>query len=207
MADSAFKRSQLAGVDLGHVAPINALVAALEQESGVWLPRLAPIYGGMNAGMLIIAESPGPMTDPSNPLRPGSGFLCLENDDPTAARRACLLDEAGIDPSRVTSWNAYPWPTPRGKIDLNAGVEPLRRLLDLLQPRPRVIMLSGKVAQGFWNKNFKRKHPEIAARFAPDRVLETWHTANLTFTKDRDERFEDLRRAFQSAARLLDSEG
>jgi RNA polymerase sigma-70 factor (sigma-E family) len=78
----------------------------------------------------------------------GSGFLSPENDDFTARRFAALLDAACIPVSKILAWNAYPWyindkPAP---AELEAGVEPLRRLLGIL-PRLRVVMLHGGSAQ------------------------------------------------------------
>ena len=196
MGDPAFKRSQEEGRRLPHVAPINALVDALHEETGRWLPHVAPIYGGIEAEMLMIARDPGPMTNPSGG---GSGFLCLENDDASAELRAWLLDEVGLPASRVTAWNAYPWYINRKPKapELDAGVEPLRRLLSLL-PRVSVVMLNGGEAKVVWRK-FRAKHPTIGARFE---VLPTYHTSKQAFigtTKVRAERLADLRAKHEQA--------
>lgn len=105
------------------------------------MPYIAPLYGGVEAEMLSILRDPGPMT---NAALDGSGFLCLEDDDPAAELFATLLAEAGIAPSRMTPWNAYPWYINRkpNTAELTAGHDPLRRLLGLL-PRLRVVMLNG----------------------------------------------------------------
>src|SRR6266540_143620 len=60
--------------------------------------RVAPIYGGVEAEMLSVLRDPGPMT---NAALDGSGFSCLENDDPAAELFATLLAAAGIAPSRM----------------------------------------------------------------------------------------------------------
>jgi hypothetical protein len=63
-------------------------VDELRSEGRGWAPYVAPIYGGVNARLLSVLRDPGPMTDPT---ARGSGFLCLENDDPAAERFATLL--------------------------------------------------------------------------------------------------------------------
>ncbi|MFV8243426.1 hypothetical protein [Mycolicibacterium peregrinum] len=39
----------------------------------------------------------------------GLGFLCIENDDPTAQRQLELFELHAISPRSVLPWNAYPW--------------------------------------------------------------------------------------------------
>src|ERR1700751_2936908 len=95
MREPAFRRSQEEGIWSPHVAPINALVDQLRAEGRGWVPYVAPIYGGIEARMLSILRDPGPMT---NAADGGSGFLCLENDDPAAELFATLLAAAGITP-------------------------------------------------------------------------------------------------------------
>jgi hypothetical protein len=150
MREESFRRSQEEGLRLAHIAPLNALVDDLRTEGRGWVPYLAPMYGGVEAEMLAILRDPGPMTDSSER---GSGFLCLENDDPAAELYASLLDEAGIAPSRMVAWNAYPWYINRKptSAELAIGVGPLKRLLDRL-PRLRVVLLHGGDAQAMWLK-------------------------------------------------------
>jgi hypothetical protein len=72
----------------------------------------------------------------------GSGFLCVENDDPTAERQLQMFTNVGITAADITSWNAYPWyidAAPR-PAQLDAGIAPLLALLDLM-PAVRVVFL------------------------------------------------------------------
>lgn len=209
MADPAFRRSQVEGLRLPHVAPINRLIDDLHEERGIWLPYVAPVYGGTRARMLMVAESPGPMTNP-NGRRPGSGFLSLENDDPTAELMAWLLDEAQIPVDVTTAWNAYPWyinRTPSGS-DLNEGVEPLRRLLELL-PELTVVLLRGSKAKTLWNEKFSRTFPQMAGTY---HVIATFHTGKQAFIGPRSlgtpeeiraARMAHLRASVAGAARIL----
>jgi hypothetical protein len=133
----------------------------------------------------------------------GSGFLCLENDDATAERFAALLDEAGLLVSETLAWNAYPWYVngqPRA-AELEAGVEPLRRLIGLL-PRLRVVMLHGRSAQDGW-KRLARCYPAPASQFE---VVPTYHTSSQAFIgppEVRAARMTALRQAFAHTTQIL----
>jgi hypothetical protein len=201
MSDPQFRQGQLDGLRLPHIAPVNALVDELTDRSGRgWVPYLAPAYGGVDARVLCVLRDPGPKT---NDELGGSGFLSPENDDPTARRFAALLDAAGIPVSEMLAWNAYPWyinhkPSP---AELEAGVEPLRRLLGIL-PRLRVVMLHGGTAQDGW-KRLARRHSVLAAGFE---AIPTYHTSNQAFigtSEVRAQRMADLASAFARAARTL----
>jgi hypothetical protein len=201
MSDPQFRQRQLDGVRLPHIAPVNALVDELTDSGRQgWVPYLAPAYGGVAARVLCVLRDPGPKT---NDELGGSGFLSPENDDPTARRFADLLDAAGIPVSEILAWNAYPWyinTTPTA-TELEAGVEPLRRLLGIL-PRLRVVMLHGGSAQDGWRR-LARQHPDLAAGFE---VIPTYHTSNQAFigtSEVWEQRMADLAGAFARAARVL----
>lgn len=89
MRDPRFREAQTGGIRLPHVAPINDLVDDLRTEGRGWVPYVAPMYGGVDAEMLSVFRDPGPMTNDLSGR--GSGFLCLENDDPAAEWFATLL--------------------------------------------------------------------------------------------------------------------
>ena len=91
--------------------------------------------------------------------------MCPENDDGAAERYATMLDEAGIAVSDILGWNAYPWYINRAPraTELEAGVEPLRRLCSLL-PELRVVMLHGGSARDGWAR-LARRHPRVVAPF------------------------------------------
>jgi hypothetical protein len=85
--------------------------------------------------------------------------------------------------------------------ELEAGVEPLRRLLSLL-PRLRVVMLHGTSAQDSW-KRLARRHPDLVSRLE---VVPTFSTANRTFIgapEVREARMAALSEAFARTARIL----
>ena len=201
MRDPDFRRSQVEGLWLPHIAPVNRLVDELRGWGRGWVPYVAPLYGGVDASMLSVLRDPGAAT---HDAAGGSGFLCLENDDPTAERFATFLAGAGISPAQMVPWNAYPWyinRQPRA-AELEAGIEPLRRLIALL-PRLRVVMLNGRDAQAAWRR-FARSHPDVAGGL---HVIPTYHTSRQAlWTPDpavREARLRRLREAFAEAGRTV----
>ncbi len=201
MRDPQFRQQQVDGLRAPHVAPVNALVDELIDPSGRgWVPYVAPVYGGVDARVLNVHRDPGPKT---NAQQGGSGFLCPENDDASAERFATLLDSAGIPVGETLSWNAYPWYVNRlpRAAELEAGVEPLRRLLDLL-PWLRVVMLHGGSARDGWRR-LARRHPDLVGRFE---IVPTYRTSNQAFigpSEVRAARMAALREAFARTARIL----
>ena len=196
MRDPQFRQQQVDGLQSSRVAPINALVDELRDDpSGRgWVPYVSPDYGGVNARVLNIFRDPGPRTLPQHD---GSGFLCVENDDPSAERFATLLDGAGITVGETLSWNTYPWyiyDRKPGAAELEAGVKPLRRLPGPL-PRLRVVMLHGGSAQDGW-KRLARQHPDSVSRLE---VVPTFSTGNRAFIgapEVREARMAALSEAF-----------
>ena len=200
MRDPQFRQEQVDGVRAPHVAPINTLVDELSDLGRGYVPYVAPVYGGVNARVLNLFRDPGPKT---RTLHGGSGFLCPENDDASAERFATLLDDAGIAVSETQSWNAYPWyinRSPRA-AELEAGVEPLRRLLDLVRKR-RVVMLHGGSAQDGWRR-LTRRYRDVVSGVE---VVCTYHTSNQAFigpSEVRAARMAALTAAFARTARIL----
>lgn len=160
MRHDDFRRSQELHTYARHVRPINELVDALRGREGRgWVPYVAPMHGGVNSRLLFVLRDPGPATRAGT----GSGFLCIENDDPSAERQARAFEAAGIDPGEALPWNIYPWyinqkPTATQR---KAGAEVLVELIALL-PRLEVVLLQGHDAQTGWKK-LEGAHPSLVA--------------------------------------------
>jgi hypothetical protein len=205
MRDEAFRLEQQRDRYASHVKPVNEFVDALRDQDGRgWLPYVAPCHGGVDARVLSILRDPGPMTQDGV----GSGFLCIENDDPTAERQCRAFADVGVGLGDITPWNAYPWyinrkPTSRER---EAGIEPLRRLLALL-PRLRVVFLQGGDAQTVW-RAFARRHSVLAQDLRFE-VVESYHPGlQALWTNDpaeRETRVAVRARAYQRVGELLRS--
>lgn len=182
MSDPAYRQAQYADRYAGRVAPINRLIDELVEESGEWMPYVAPVYGGTEARLLTLFRDPGPKTK----VDKGSGMLSLENDDQSAERFLSFFEEAGMLVDDLMTWNTYPWYINRkpSAAEIDRGLEPLERVIALL-PELTVVMAHGGDAQTAWRR-FERKNPAVAEKFL---VIPTYHTSKQAlFTPDPDVR-------------------
>ena len=185
MRDKAFRDDQWARRYTGRVERINRFIDELgTKDDAGHPPYIPPVCGGVDALALSISRDPGPKAGGTK----GSGFLSIENDDPSAERMGQFLDEAGIDYAEVVPWNAYPWyinsdPT---TDQLRTGAEPLRDLIGLM-PRLRVVLVHGLAAGKGW-KLFLRENLGLIERRGIV-WLSTYHTSRQALqTPDRVER-------------------
>lgn len=203
MANRAFREDQHAHSRDPHIAPINVMVGALRGHDGRgWMPEVAPLHGGIDAQVLSILRDPGPGTQADS----GSGFLCVENDDPTAQTQCELFEEYGIPLRTVLPWNAYPWyinSKPKA-AQLERGAEVLEQLIALV-PTLKVVLLQGNDAEDAWKRLMKRPtfhlndgirvvksiHPGRQALWTPD---ETVREAREKLQRDA---FEQVAHALQ----------
>lgn len=200
MADSAFREQQARDTYAEHVEPINRLVDTLRDADGRgWMPYVAPWHGGIEARVLSILRDPGPKTRTDG----GSGFLCVENDDPTAERMAEMLTVAGIAARDVTPWNAYPWYINRAPkvAELIAGLAPLKRVIELM-PDLEVVLLQGTDAQAGWRR-FAKAFQYLVVELNPT-VIETYHPSRQALWHPdaavRDARTIDRAEAYRRVA-------
>lgn len=145
-----------------HIAPINNFVVGLrDPDADRWVPEVAPMHAGVDAVVLSVLRDPGPKTQAGS----GSGFLCIENDDPTAERQCELFAEHGISPRLVLPWNAYPWYINRAPnaAEREAGAEVLVDLIQLL-PELRVVLLQGNDAADVWRRVMRRQPNLLSER-------------------------------------------
>jgi hypothetical protein len=175
MSDPAYRQEQLKDLYAAHVKPINKLVDELRVDAGRWMPHVAPMHGGTRARLLLLASDPGPGPDVE---RPQDDLLGVEDDDARAARLGALLKTAAIEVADTLVWCAFPWYTrhPPTTADITEGVEPLRRLVCLLE-RLEVVVLLGPAAERSW-RNLASTHPY----YVPEvRVLMTRDTDDAAF--------------------------
>jgi len=197
MADDAFRSTQWDQRFAPHVAPINELVDRLRDHA--WAPYVAPIHGGVDARVLTLLRDPGPATQDAL----GSGFLSIENDDPTAARLNELLKSVSLGASDTVLWNAYPWYINRAPkaAELEEGVAPILDLIALM-PKLKVVLLQGGSARDSWRWVTRRAPKLVGERGLT--VIDTYHPGRQAlWHKDpavRAERLAHQVAAFQQAA-------
>ena len=166
------------------------------KEPDVLVPFFDPADAGVEAKLLVLLEAPGPMTN-NRGDRPGSGFISVDNNDPTAENLWNLRREFGLD-SDVLLWNIVPWYLGPTSVHPNAeqiaqGSLELRRLIALL-PELTTVLTCGVPATKGWQRH-------IAPHADQDlTVIETWHPSPLAMAAPGKR--EGLRKAFERAARL-----
>ena len=200
MADADFRASQWDQRYAPHIAPINEYIDSIREPK--WLPYVAPMHGGIDARILTLLRDPGPRTQDVV----GSGFLSIENDDPTAEQQGDLLAAVGLTARDVLPWNAYPWYINRvpKAVELELGIDPILELIRLAT-NLEVVLLQGGSARDSWRRLQKR-----APRLVRDRgltVIETYHPGRQAlWHKDpavRAERVAHQKDAFQQIAETL----
>lgn len=100
--------------------------------------------------MLFLMEKPGPMTEPKQSGKSGSGFISRDNNDQTAAAVFTFMNAAGIPRQQTVLWNAIPWWNGEIKVlgqEWKDGLARLDRLLDLLPELSTVILVGKKAAR------------------------------------------------------------
>ena len=157
MRVKAYRDDQWAHRYTGRVAAINQFIDKLGgKRARPSFPYIPPICGGIEALALSVSRDQGPIAGGIN----GSGFLSIENDDPSAERMG-RFREAGIDYGRVSRG----MPT-RGSSTATrqrrAGRGRRASLRDLigLIPRLRVVILHGTAAAKGW-KLFLQEHHQL----------------------------------------------
>lgn len=203
MADVEFRREQFEHRFDPHIAPINEFVATLRNpDDGRWVPEVAPMHGGIDAVLLFVLRDPGPKTQEGV----GSGFLCIENDDPTAERQCELFEQFGISPRCALPWNSYPWYINRAPraAEREEGAEVLSDLIDML-PDLRVVLLQGNEAADVWRRVIRRRPTlviergfDVIASIHPGRQA-LWAADPL----EREARKAKQQSAFERLAELL----
>jgi hypothetical protein len=146
-------------------------------------------------------RDPGPATQQGV----GSGFLCIENDDPTAEQQCIAFAEVGVTAADITPWNSYPWYINRKPFAAErlAGVAPLAELLALL-PKLAVVLLQGGDAADTWRR-LQRTRPDALPGQHVE-VIETYHPGRQALWSpdpaERERRRHHRRAAYKQAAAL-----
>ena len=86
MRDPAVRERRRAMLDAKHVAPLVKYASKLASMGRGDVPMPDPFCGGINAQVLFLYEKAGPKAD-------ASGFLSLNNDDPTAEATTGFLKQ------------------------------------------------------------------------------------------------------------------
>ncbi|NDZ92857.1 hypothetical protein G3I13_19760 [Streptomyces sp. SID6673] len=130
-----------------HVEQVNSLVERIERrENARFMPRVDPLFGGVEAEVLILLKSPQADADEA---RGQFRLLSLDNNDSGAELLFDTLRDVNLDRRRCVAWNICAFPI-KGRnpteAELSRGREDLADLLGLL-PRLKCVVALGVYAQ------------------------------------------------------------
>lgn len=137
----------------------------------------------------------------------GSGFVSLENDDPSADRLYGFVTAAGIDPREVVPWNVYPWAIDSSPSagNIAEGVGPLREVIELLREIKAVVLMGGEAKQARAAVERIMQEGPAEERFT---VFSTYSPARRALQHPdpevRREREQHIRATFREVAGLLE---
>ena len=160
------------------------------KQPDIYVPDFDPAEGGIGARALLLLETPGPGTIPSEG---GSGFISVDNNDMSAKHVWQIRDEVGLHEG-VIAWNIVPWVLGRGDgkptpADLAQGAMETRRLMQTL-PDLAVVAVCGTAAQRGWDKHVQ----PYLDKDGPV-VIPTWLPSQLAFNQPgKKEQFTEVLR-------------
>ncbi|WIB65760.1 uracil-DNA glycosylase [Curtobacterium sp. MCBD17_040] len=197
--DPAVVAARMAMLNQPHVAPLEAWARDVEhrrrpRQEDIVIPHFDPAEAGTSARVLLLLEAPGPKTVPK---WGGSGFISVDNNDPTAENVWRTRATVGLH-NGFLAWNIIPWVLGRASVkptpaELAQGAVELRGLLRLL-PDLRVIILGGQKAQAGWDTHLDL---HLGDQY---RILRTVHPAGQSFAQAgaREKFAATLQRAAQA---------
>lgn len=138
-----------------------------EQGLGCEVPGFDPENGGEQARYLFLLEAPGPTAVQT-------GYVSLNNPDPTARNFQRQLRVAGIGKEEIAVWNVVPWylgDERRRKIrganstDIRAGRKYLKSLVTAMPGLQSIVLVGGAA----------RKAHVFLSRVTTARILSCHH--------------------------------
>ena len=165
-------------LDMPHLRPLVEVIHLIQRELGSHyiIPMPDPLDGGCDARVLILLEAPGPRAIET-------GFISLDNPDPTANNLRELLEEGGVARSDVLMWNSVPWfiVNDKGKNvapkrDEHVRARPYLSFVLHQLPHLRAVLLMGNHAQHAWDtfawprpvETYRTKHPSQRGMARPE---------------------------------------
>ncbi len=125
---------------------LNAIIAESEAMRGVAMPRIGTGHSEYLGGIFSLLQDGGIVHTPRSGALT-SGFVDVDNDDPTANWTKALLLRLGIPKAAVTPWNAF------GAYGEQPGVQAIRDNVPLCQALLDKASPIALIAQGRWAQN------------------------------------------------------
>lgn len=164
----------------GVVGPLNKWVDEVRVATRESVPYFDPRAATQGADVLVLLQ------DPSGEAQLGSGFISRDNNDPTAHNTTLAAEAGGLPYSRSLHWNVVPWwvanpafPQRTLAAEARRAASLLAELMELLESRPKVVLLLGKQAQAAWSQLLLTASPELKSLL----VITAPHPSPLAYNK------------------------
>jgi hypothetical protein len=203
MAQLEFRQEQIEGVHDPRVATVNDYCDLLATRANLQVPYIPPHYDTRDASIVVMSSNPGPKAGGDN----GSGFLSIENDDPSAERMAGIFEAVDLTTAQAFPWNAYPWHVhesyPNGLTNtlITDGIPALVGLLELHPVVTAIIAHGGDAHRSA--ALLQRTHADLLSNRGI-RVFAARHTGNRSFAlapEDREVALAAMRETYREAMR------
>ena len=123
---------------------LNDIISAWETRRGLKMPRIGLGHAGFPGGIFSLLQDPGGIVHTPRSGALASGFVDIDNDDPTANWMKALFRRVGIPKAATTPWNALGAYKERPRIwSIDENVPLCQDLVDAALP-------VAVVAQGRW---------------------------------------------------------
>lgn len=146
----------------GVVGPLNRWVDKVRVSTKESVPYFDPRAATRGADVLVLLQ------DPSGEAQLGSGFISRDNNDPTAHNTTRAAEAGGLPYSGSLHWNVVPWwvanpafPPRTLAAEARRAAPLLAELMELLESRPKLVLLLGKQAQTAWSQLLLQASPEL----------------------------------------------
>ena len=121
---------------------LNTTITRRAEQRGVIMPHIGSGHTGFHGGIFSLLQDPGGTVHTPGSGAVDSGFVDIDNDDPTARWCKAFFDRLGIPKSAITPWNAY------GAYGERPGMKAIKRNLPLCQELLDIAMPVALIAQG-----------------------------------------------------------
>lgn len=178
MSSPDFVQAQMGKIHDENIEPVTQLCLKLQDGvPGSRVPLIDPVHDLDETRIISLQISPSPGTS--------SGFLSLQNDDPTAERLAEVYAAAGLDHKYGMPWNVHPWDLPEEQNtaltpkQIKTGVKPFKQFLELTY-RASAVVAHGTQAVNLIN-DFKKVGGDLILRERGIKVYAVRATGGRSF--------------------------
>ena len=121
---------------------LNAIIAKSALERGLVMPYIGKGHAGFPGGIFSLLQDPGGTVHTPGSGAVVSGFIDIDNNDPTARWCKGLYARLGIPKSAIAPWNAY------AAYGERPGMKAIKENLSLCQQLLDTVMPVALIAQG-----------------------------------------------------------